>query len=116
MSKAAILLAVCSSWIVACAMGGSTSSHQGNGDAAAQQSDAPAGVHDAHMAMGDGPVTPHDARPLDAFVPQDAPHHYGSAGDVCIYNTDCDANQGLCCYLFACKSGTGVGSNLCFPN
>lgn len=114
MSKAAILLAVVSSWIVACAMGGSTSSHQGNADA--QKSiDAPAGVHDAHMA-GDGPVTPHDARPLDAFVPQDAPHHYGSAGDFCTVNADCDANMGLCCYLFACSAGTGIGSNLCFPN
>jgi len=115
MSKAAIFAAVVSSWVVACAMGGSTSQHQGNADAPAQQSDAPAGVHDAHMT-GDGPVTPHDAHALDAFVPQDAPHHYGSAGDVCVYNTDCDANMGLCCYFFACKAGTGVGSQACFPN
>ncbi|HET9989229.1 MAG TPA: hypothetical protein VFQ65_11930 [Kofleriaceae bacterium] len=113
MSKAAIVLALCSSWIVACAMGG-TSSHQGNADAQ-KGIDAPGAPHDAHAA-GDGPVTPHDAHPLDAFVPQDAPHHFGSAGDVCLVNTDCDANLGLCCYLFACKSGTGVGSNLCFPN
>jgi hypothetical protein len=113
MSKAAIVLALCSSWVVACAMGG-TSSHQGNADAPAQQSDAPAGVHDAHMATGDGPVTPHDAKLLDAFVPQDAPHHFGSDGDACLDNTGCDANMGLCCYFFTCKSGTGVGSNVCF--
>jgi len=115
MSKAAIFAAVVSSWVVACAMGGSTSQHQGNADAPAQQSDAPAGVHDAHMT-GDGPVTPHDAHALDAFVPQDAPHHYGSDGDFCTVNGDCDANMGLCCYLFACASGTGIGSNLCFKN
>lgn len=111
MSKAAIVLALCASWIVACAMGGSAA-HQGNADAP-PSSDAPASVHDAHMT-GDGPVTPHDAHPLDAFVPQDAPHHYGSDGDVCVYNDDCDANMGLCCYFFTCKSGTGVGSQVCF--
>jgi hypothetical protein len=113
MSKSAIVLALCASWVVACAMGG-TSSHQGNGDAAPQQSDAPATVHDAHMATGDGPATPHDAHALDAFVPQDAPHHFGSDGDPCLDNTGCDANMGLCCYLFSCASGTGIGSNLCF--
>jgi hypothetical protein len=115
MSKAAIMLALLSSWVVACAMGGSAS-HQGNADAPPDQSDGPATVHDAHMTSGDGPVTPHDAHLLDAFVPQDAPHHYGSAGDLCAYNNDCDANMGLCCYFFACKSGTGVGSQACFPN
>src|SRR3569832_1173981 len=108
MSQAAIFAAVVSSWVVACAMGGSTSQDQGNADAPAQQSDAPAGVLDAHMT-GDGPVTPHDAHALDAFVPQDAPHHYGSAGDVCVYNTDCDANMGLCCFFFVCLVGSGVG-------
>jgi hypothetical protein len=24
--------------------------------------------------------------------------------------------MGLCCSFFSCASGTGVGSNLCFPN
>jgi hypothetical protein len=115
MSKAAILLAVCSSWFIACAMGGSAT-HQGNADAPAQDIDAPATPHDAHMATGDGPTTPHDAKLLDAFVPQDAPHHYGSDGDFCTVNNDCDANMGLCCYFFSCASGTGVGSNVCFPN
>jgi hypothetical protein len=96
-------------------MGGSTQSHQGNADAPPQQSDAPSTPHDAHMATGDGPATPHDAKLLDAFVPQDAPHHYGSDGDFCTVNSDCDANMGLCCYLFSCSAGTGIGSNLCFP-
>jgi hypothetical protein len=114
MSKSAIVLALCASWVVACAMGGSSSSHQGNGDASPQQSDAPATVHDAHMTTGDGPVTPHDAHALDAFVPQDAPHHYGSDGDACLDNSGCDLNMGLCCYFFTCKSGTAVGSNACF--
>ncbi|MEO6773950.1 MAG: hypothetical protein ABI467_13195 [Kofleriaceae bacterium] len=113
MSKAAILLAVCASWIVACAMGGSAT-HQGNADAPASI-DAPAATpHDAPLTMGDGPTMPHDARPLDAFVPQDAPKHFGSAGDLCTVNSDCDANQGLCCFFFSCATGTGVGSNVCF--
>ncbi len=110
MSKATVVLVMCSCWFIACAMGGSAT-HQGQD--ANQAADAPAGPHDASHAGGDA-SPPHDARPVDAFVQLDA-QHFGSDGDLCAVNSDCDANQGLCCYFFSCSAGTGVGSNICFP-
>jgi len=117
MSKTTAVLVVCSAFaaaLVACAMGGSQT-HQGNPDA--QPDGQGMTFHDAPMSPGDAAVF-HDAphQPLDAFVFHDAPHQFGSDGDPCLDNTGCDANMGLCCSFFTCASGTGVGSNLCFPN
>lgn len=119
MSKTTAVLVVCCAFaaaLVACAMGGSQTHQGGNPDAPVADGQGMT-FHDAPMVTGDAAVF-HDAphQPLDAFVFHDAPHHYGSDGDLCAVNADCDANMGLCCFLFACAAGTGIGSNVCFPD
>ncbi|MEO8553568.1 MAG: hypothetical protein ABI678_26525 [Kofleriaceae bacterium] len=100
--------------LVACAMGGSQT-HQGNPDAPPADGQVST-FHDAPMSTGDAAVfhdAPHQA--LDAFVFHDAPQS-GSDGDPCSTNMDCNSNLGFCCFVVACVSGTGIGSNICLPN
>ena len=107
------IVVTCAIVIAACASAGMNSS--GAGDA--QKEDAPA-KFDATKLTSDGSPAdssvPHDAA-IDAFVAKDAPATPDAGGgNVCSQNSDCAGS--FCCYFFVCEHGTGVGSNLCFPN
>jgi hypothetical protein len=62
--------------------------------------------HDGARVFEDAPA-PHDARPLDAFVPKDAAPDAASAL-FCSANTDC-TNAGECCIILGSPPG------LCAP-
>jgi len=93
----------------ACATAGN-SNNAGN-DASGVRYDAAEKIYD------DAPATRTDAsRPIDAAPPIDAPPDApGSGGQICSLNGDCP-DSGTCCFVAICVPGTGIGSDLCFPN
>ena len=99
--------------VAGCATGGSETSD-------APQSgpdDAPTTHHDAAHVTSDAP--PHsDARPIDAFVPKDAPPDAPNTDDgLCpdSVNSECPM-AGTCCFTVVCVPGTAIGDDLCIPN
>jgi hypothetical protein len=99
-------------FISACASGGVN-----GGD----KIDAAVASHeDAHFIVEDAPKHS-DARPLDAFVPQDAPPDASGVGDggICSANSQCIV-AGECCVTLGgpagfCAPGT-VALGQCVPN
>src|SRR5512133_2668864 len=106
MSRRSLLLALM--MMIGCASGSAPF------DDAHDKTDAPSNVSHADAPRpGDGPP-PVDAPPTDAPVTPDAAMPDAGGGKLCGDNTQCGA--GTCCYFFVCTPGTGVGTNLCFPN
>ena len=76
---------------------------------------------DARFVTGDAPKPPQDARPRDAFVPQDAPPDAFGVGDggICTDNSQCIV-AGECCVTLGgpagfCAPGTVLGT-ACIPS
>ena len=98
-------------FVSACASGGVN-----GGD----KTDAAVAPHqDAHFIVQDAPKAI-DARPLDAFVPQDAPPDAFGVGDggLCTANNQCIVS-GECCVTLGGPSGFcapgSVVAGQCFP-
>lgn len=113
MTRATRALAIAMCIAAACASAGDPGNSPG--DAISLPADASTMHHDGHVAgdaashldgqIPDAPVMHDASTPIDAPV----------GGQFCTDNTTCP-DAGTCCYFFQCKAGTGVGSNLCFPN